>query len=80
MSVHTAIIPTATRIDTGAMIADEKAVYLAIVRQYLAQFIARSTKTTLAGWTALISGGKEDGEDEQQQEAAGTFAVMATGG
>ncbi|EJX5188395.1 DNA topoisomerase 3 [Salmonella enterica] len=97
VSAHTAIIPTATRIDTGAMTADEKAVYLAIVRQYLAQFmpekryqaaqvtfdvsgqgfIARSTKTTLAGWTALISGGKEDGDDEQQQEAAGAFAVMA---
>ncbi|OSK14536.1 DNA topoisomerase III [Escherichia coli M056] len=96
VSAHTAIIPTATRIDTGIMTADEKAVYLAIVRQYLVQFmpekryraaqvtfdvsghvfIARSTKNTLAGWTALISGGKEDVGDEQQEDA-GAFDVMS---
>ncbi len=39
VSAHTAIIPTATRIDLAQLTADERTVYLAIVKRYLAQFL-----------------------------------------
>ncbi|HFH2852678.1 type IA DNA topoisomerase [Pseudomonas aeruginosa] len=39
VSAHTAIIPTAVVVDMKALSADEQAVYLAIVRQYLVQFM-----------------------------------------
>ncbi|AWK15604.1 DNA topoisomerase 3 [Candidatus Fukatsuia symbiotica] len=39
VSAHTAIIPTAERVDVNSMTADERVVYLAIVKQYLAQFL-----------------------------------------
>ncbi|MGE6473336.1 DNA topoisomerase [Serratia proteamaculans] len=38
-TAHTAIIPTAVRIDLDNLKADERAVYLAIVKQYVAQFL-----------------------------------------
>ncbi|MFO6314237.1 DNA topoisomerase, partial [Pseudomonas aeruginosa] len=40
VSAHTAIIPTAVVVDMKALSADEQAVYLAIVRQYLVQFMS----------------------------------------
>ncbi|HCE0707479.1 TPA: topoisomerase C-terminal repeat-containing protein [Pseudomonas aeruginosa] len=40
VSAHTAIIPTAVVVDMNALSADEQAVYLAIVRQYLVQFMS----------------------------------------
>jgi DNA topoisomerase-3 len=39
VSAHTAIIPTAKKIDTSQLTADERNVYLAIVKRYLAQFL-----------------------------------------
>lgn len=39
VSAHTAIIPTATPVDIAKLSADEKAVYLAIVKRYLVQFM-----------------------------------------
>lgn len=39
VSAHTAIIPTAIRIDTGRLTPDENTVYQAIVKQYVAQFL-----------------------------------------
>lgn len=39
VSAHTAIIPTATRIDVTQLSEDERNVYLAIVKRYLAQFL-----------------------------------------
>lgn len=39
VSAHTAIIPTATAVDMQALSAEEKMVYLAIVKQYVAQFM-----------------------------------------
>uniref|UniRef100_A0A1A9Z2B9 DNA topoisomerase n=1 Tax=Glossina pallidipes TaxID=7398 RepID=A0A1A9Z2B9_GLOPL len=39
VSAHTAIIPTATQVDINRLTPDERVVYLAIVRQYLAQFL-----------------------------------------
>ncbi|WP_055137550.1 DNA topoisomerase, partial [Pseudomonas corrugata] len=39
ISAHTAIIPTAVRIDLDNLTAEERAVYLAIVKQYVAQFL-----------------------------------------
>ncbi|MEQ0866920.1 type IA DNA topoisomerase [Pseudomonas aeruginosa] len=40
VSAHTAIIPTAVVVDMKALSADEQVVYLAIVRQYLVQFMS----------------------------------------
>lgn len=39
ISAHTAIIPTATRVDLDSLTKDEKTVYVAIVKQYVAQFL-----------------------------------------
>jgi DNA topoisomerase-3 len=39
VSAHTAIIPTAVKIDLAQLSADERAVYLAIVKRYVAQFL-----------------------------------------
>ncbi|WP_183141992.1 type IA DNA topoisomerase, partial [Pseudomonas amygdali] len=39
VSAHTAIIPTAVKIDIAQLSADERAVYLAIVKRYVAQFL-----------------------------------------
>jgi DNA topoisomerase-3 len=39
ISAHTAIIPTAVKIDLAQLSADERAVYLAIVKRYVAQFL-----------------------------------------
>lgn len=39
VSAHTAIIPTAVRIDVSQLSDDERKVYLAIVKRYLAQFL-----------------------------------------
>ncbi|WP_242201857.1 MULTISPECIES: type IA DNA topoisomerase [unclassified Pseudomonas] len=39
VSAHTAIIPTAVKIDVGQLSADERAVYLAIVKRYVIQFL-----------------------------------------
>lgn len=39
VSAHTAIIPTAARVNLSSLSADERTVYLAIVQQYLAQFL-----------------------------------------
>lgn len=39
VSAHTAIIPTATRVDVSQLSDDERKVYLAIVMRYLAQFL-----------------------------------------
>ncbi|HDQ4465235.1 TPA: topoisomerase C-terminal repeat-containing protein [Pseudomonas aeruginosa] len=39
VSAHTAIIPTAVVLDMKALSTDEQTVYLAIVRQYVAQFM-----------------------------------------
>ena len=39
VSAHTAIIPTAVRINLEQLSADERAVYLAIVKRYVAQFL-----------------------------------------
>lgn len=39
VSAHTAIIPTATRIDVAQLSEDERKVYLVIVKRYLAQFL-----------------------------------------
>ncbi|WP_421556715.1 DNA topoisomerase [Pseudomonas kitaguniensis] len=39
ISAHTAIIPTAKQIDIEQLTADEKTVYLAIVKRYLVQFL-----------------------------------------
>lgn len=39
ISAHTAIIPTAVRIDLDNLTTEERAVYLAIVKQYVAQFL-----------------------------------------
>lgn len=39
VSAHTAIIPTASQVNVDNMSPDEKTVYLAIVKQYLAQFL-----------------------------------------
>jgi DNA topoisomerase-3 len=39
VSAHTAIIPTAVRIDVSQLTEDERKVYLAIVKRYLAQFL-----------------------------------------
>lgn len=39
VSAHTAIIPTATKVDVARLTADERTVYLAIVKRYLAQFL-----------------------------------------
>lgn len=39
VTAHTAIIPTATRIDVDQLSGDERKVYLAIVMRYLAQFL-----------------------------------------
>ncbi|HBP4890431.1 TPA: type IA DNA topoisomerase [Pseudomonas aeruginosa] len=39
VSAHTAIIPTAVVVDMKALSGEEQAVYLAIVRQYLVQFM-----------------------------------------
>lgn len=36
---HTAIIPTGTKVDMAKLTADEKAVYLAIVKRYMVQFM-----------------------------------------
>lgn len=96
VSAHTAIIPTAVHVDTSSMSADEKAVYTAIVKQYLVQFMpdkryqaaqvafyvegqgftARSTKTIVAGWSALISGG-QDADEEDPKDGDSAFAIMA---
>jgi DNA topoisomerase-3 len=39
VTAHTAIIPTAVRIDVAQLTVDERIVYLAIVKRYLAQFL-----------------------------------------
>ncbi|KPW56411.1 DNA topoisomerase III [Pseudomonas caricapapayae] len=39
VSAHTAIIPTAVKIDVAQLSADERAVYLAIVKRYVALFL-----------------------------------------
>jgi DNA topoisomerase-3 len=39
VSAHTAIIPTAVKIDVSQLSADERAVYLAIVKRYVIQFL-----------------------------------------
>lgn len=39
VSAHTAIIPTAVKINLEQLSADERAVYLAIVKRYVAQFL-----------------------------------------
>lgn len=39
VSAHTAIIPTAVKIDLAQLSADERTVYLAIVKRYVAQFL-----------------------------------------
>ncbi|AZG89363.1 MULTISPECIES: type IA DNA topoisomerase [Pseudomonas syringae group] len=39
VSAHTAIIPTAVKIDIAQLSDDERAVYLAIVKRYVAQFL-----------------------------------------
>lgn len=39
VSAHTAIIPTAVRIDVAQLSPNERAVYLAIVKRYVAQFL-----------------------------------------
>lgn len=39
VSAHTAIIPTAKQIDVTELTADERSVYVAIVKQYVAQFL-----------------------------------------
>ena len=39
VSAHTAIIPTSSQFDTTQLTADERKVYLAIVKRYLAQFL-----------------------------------------
>ncbi|MFT4466413.1 MAG: DNA topoisomerase [Sodalis sp. (in: enterobacteria)] len=96
VSAHTAIIPTATQVDINVLTPDERVVYLAIVRQYLAQFlpekryqaaqvtfgvedkafIARANHTTLAGWTALLSGGVDE-DDDNPYDADSSFSILA---
>jgi len=39
VSAHTAIIPTATKVDVARLTVEERTVYLAIVKRYLAQFM-----------------------------------------
>ena len=39
VSAHTAIIPTSVKIDVSQLSADERAVYLAIVKRYVIQFL-----------------------------------------
>lgn len=39
VSAHTAIIPTAVKIDVGQLSTDERSVYLAIVKRYVIQFL-----------------------------------------
>ena len=39
VSAHTAIIPTAVKIDVGQLSPDERGVYLAIVKRYVIQFL-----------------------------------------
>lgn len=59
-TAHTGIIPTAIQVDLGRMSEDEKKVYFAIVKQYLAQFMPskgyRSAKATfdVAGQTFVV--------------------------
>ncbi|MEN3262708.1 DNA topoisomerase 3 [Sodalis endosymbiont of Spalangia cameroni] len=96
VSAHTAIIPTATQVDINRLTPDERVVYLAIVRQYLAQFlpekryqaaqvtfgvedkafIARAHHTTVAGWTALLSGGVDE-DDDNPDDAGSAFSTLA---
>lgn len=97
VSAHTAIIPTSARVDLSSMTVDEKAVYEAIVKQYLVQFlpekryqaaqatftvegkdfIARSTKTTAQGWTALVAAAQEN-EEEEQEDSSSLFEILAS--
>lgn len=87
VSAHTAIIPTAVKLDLSQLTADENKVYLAIVKRYLAQFlpekrylaaevvfdvaghsfVAKANKTTVAGWTVLVSDRIDDDDGDEDQ-------------
>lgn len=93
ITAHTAIIPTAKKIDSTALTPDESKVYRAIVEQYLVQFLAekgfksalaefaigeyqfrkRATRSTIAGWSELLSD-KDDGDD---QDNGGDFDELS---
>lgn len=97
VSAHTAIIPTAAQVNVDNLSPDEKVVYLAIVKQYLAQFLpekqylsvlvefevqghrfsTRSTKTTLPGWTTLISASQDKDSEEEQESSGNSFDILA---
>ncbi|MBJ2293282.1 DNA topoisomerase 3 [Pseudomonas sp. MF5691] len=97
VSAHTAIIPTGTKVDIAKLSADEKAVYLAIVKRYLVQFmpakgylaaevlfevaghtfVARSNKTTQAGWTALIGTSADDEDDSTETDEGPQFDALS---
>ena len=64
VSAHTAIIPTATTFDASLLSADERKVYVAIVKRYLAQFLpekrhlAAQVLFEVAGYTYVAKSNK----------------------
>lgn len=64
VSAHTAIIPTASTFDASLLSADERKVYLAIVKRYLAQFLpekrhlAAQVLFEVAGYTYVTKSNK----------------------